>query len=414
MTDQTINRESGDKTKGFRLQRLRAVLLILKKMKELDRVAVYAATEYLDDVYTKTVEADGVVIEYSEGDKDYSSKKSFSFNTDEVRNSLVIFLDSWFSNKLSSHLHFGFYTNIEYGKEYNTKAVQEMGVELPEKSILKLLMERDYSDDKLLPAVKTILLAEYKSQYEGKDETGYLESIEHWNDTYWIDFLNRIDWKFGQEDDTELEETVLREIKESKFYNSKLDGREEYVLGALLQEFERKENVKDFLARLVSDSDVRVKFLEVATHNYKSNDPIYEEWERLPPPTDKRNIDAKIIAVCENYNRKKMGIFARKIGAVKVELSKVGSKDRGSYQFRIFEACESHMFDLLEAHRGKEITPEVIDSWLVQLEEYADAHLADKSRDYTYAFSNRDTLKNAILELFDSCFLAFDEGEEND
>ena len=414
MNDQTINREAGDKTKGYRLQRLRAVQLMLNKMKESDKVAVYAATEYLDDVFTRTVNADGEVSEYSEGDKDYGSKKSFSFNSNEVKNSLVIFLDSWFSNKLSSRLHFGFYTNIQSGKEYNTKALQEMGVELPKMPIIQVLIKRDYSDENLLPTIKKILLEEYRDQYKDREEKGYLENIEKWDDTLWLDFLNRIDWKFGQEDDVELEKTLLHEIKESKFYNSNLDGREEYVLGALLQEFERKENEEDFLVRLVNDSDVKVKFLEIATHNYKNEDPIYEEWERIEQPIDKRNINEKIITVCPDYNERKIAIFARKIGAVKVEFSRIDNKEKGSYQYRIFEACESLLFDLLESHKGKDITPEVIDDWLAQLEECAEAHLVDKSKDFVYAFSNKDTLKKVILELFDSCFLAFDEGEANE
>ncbi|OAB47587.1 hypothetical protein [Paenibacillus antarcticus] len=387
MTDQIINRESGNKTKGFRLQRLRACQLILEKMKFSDKIAVFAATEYLDDVYTKTVQINGEISEYSEGDKDYASKKSFSYNANEVKNSLVIFLDCWFSNKLSSHLQFGFYTNIKCGSENNTEALKKLKVELPAKSIIEMLMNRDFTDSKLLPAAKAILINEYKEQYEDRKEPGFLDSIEQWDDTIWIDFFNRIDWKFEQEDDKLLEKTVLREIRDSKFYNHKLEGREGYVLSALLEEFERKENVTDFLARLVSASDVRVKFLEVATHNYKRNDPIYEEWEKLAPPIDKRNIDAKIVAVCGSYNKKKLGIFARKIGAVKVELSKIDSKDRGSYQFRIFESCESLLLDLLDSHRGKDIT--------------------------TYVLSNRDTLKNAILDLFDSCYLAFDEGGQN-
>lgn len=407
MTQLTINRESGDKGKGFRLQKLRAIKLLLDEMSRKEQVYVYAATEYFDDVFFKTVET-GKVREYAEGDKNYDPEKAFSFMSDEVRNSLVSFLDLWLNQRMSKSLVFGFYTNISIAKEKNTKSTKGLGITLPDKPIIKLLMEKNYGYPNLFETVKKVLIAEYKQQYEGKAQTGYTATIDSLQDQFWIDFLNRIEWRFDQEDDVALEQSLLQDIRNSKLYTLKVEGKESYILAALEQEFEKKQNLPDHLARLVSQSDVKTIFLEIANDVYKRNDPVFEEWENMDPPNDKRNLDAKIESVCSNYPKKKLGFFARKIGAVKKELQKVDHKDRGSYLYRIFEACEEKLFELADQFAEQDLPPDKVDSIIDELVSHSEQHLADKSKDYSYAFKSKDTLRNAVLELFDSCFLAFD------
>lgn len=407
MAQLTINRESGDKGKGFRLQKLRAIKLLLDEMNRKEQVFVYAATEYYEDVFFKTVENDKVR-EYAEGDKNYDPERSFSFMSGEVRNSMVSFLDCWLNQKMSKSLVFGFYTNIKIAKEKNTDYTRSLGITLPDKPIIKLLMDRNFGYPNLFDTVKKVLIDEYKQQYDGKALTGYTASIDSLKDELWIDFLGRIDWKFEKEDDLELEQILLQDIRNSKLYTLRVEGKESYILAALEQEFEKRQNLPDHLARLVSHSDVKTIFLEIANDVYKRNDPVYEEWENMEPPEDKRNLNAKIESVCSTYPPKKLGLFARKIGAVKKELKKVDNKDRGSYLYRIFEACEEKLFELADEYAGQDLPPETIDFIIDELVTCAEQHLADKSKDYSYPFKNRDTLRNAILDLFDNCFLAFD------
>lgn len=144
---ETINRDAGDKSKGFRLQRLRAISLLLDQMeKNDDSVSVFASTEYLDDVYIKTVNSAGVIT-YTEGDKNYDSGKRFSFMSKEVTNSLVIFLDNWLNCEMSKTLYYCFYTNIHYTFERDkTEVIKKLGIILPEKPILDYLTKDDFND----------------------------------------------------------------------------------------------------------------------------------------------------------------------------------------------------------------------------------------------------------------------------
>jgi hypothetical protein len=400
-----INREVGEQGKGFRLQRLRAIKLLFEKINTSQKAIIYAGTEYLDDVYVKSIESQKVEVT-AEGDKNYDSKESFSFMSNEVKNSLISFLDCWFQYD-SEGLIFCFYTNVKIGKEYNTKNTKGLGITLPKEPIIELLINKNYENEQLLPTVKLVLIEEYKKQYEGKESKGFLDSLEELSDELWINFLNKIDWKFEQEDEKELEQTLIQEIRKQSIYKTNLEGKESYVIAALLDEFEKRQNVKDHFGRLISDAHVKVKLLEVGNNEYKMNDPVYEQWEKLEP-TDKRNLDEKIEAVTKKYNKKKLGMFARKIGAVKLELARADGKDKAAYQYRIYDACDERLFEILDSYDGSEVEPGVVDGWIDDLVDCAEKHLAEKSKDFTYPFKNKDTLRNTILELFDSCYLSFD------
>ncbi|KQL19080.1 hypothetical protein [Cytobacillus solani] len=402
----TINREVGEQGKGFRLQRLRAIKLLFEKMNASQKAVIYAGTEFFDDVYIKAIEDEKVEV-IAEGDKNYDSKPSFSFMSNEVKNSLISFLDCWFQHDIKG-LIFCFYTNVKIGKEYNTQYLKSLNINLPDEPIIKLLIKKDFDKKNLLSTVKTVLLDEYRKQYKGKESDGFLQLLEELSDELWISFLNKIDWKFEQEDEEELEKTLIEEIRKQSFYKVNLIGKESYVISALLDEFEKRQNIKDHFGRLINDAQVRLKLLEVGNNQYKMSDPVYEQWEKLESPDDKRNVDEKIKAVSISYSKKKLNMFARKIGAVKIELAKIDNKDKGAYQYRIYDACEERLLEILDSYDGSEVEPRVVDGWIDDLVQFAETHLAEKSKDFTYPFKNKDTLRNTILELFDSCYLSFD------
>jgi hypothetical protein len=134
-------------------------------------------------------------------------------------------------------------------------------------------------------------------------------------------------------------------------------------------------------------------------------------WDELPKPTDKRNLSEKIKNVCEHYNEKELGRKARMACEAKLELGRIDYKDRGAYLYRVFTASETRLMSLLKDHGSDEISDNDIDNWIEELVLNSKHTLDERSKDYTYAFKNRETLRNAILELFDSCYLAFDKGE---
>lgn len=107
---------------------------------------MYAATEYFDDVYFKSVDGEEVS-EVSEGDKSYASVKGFSFMSVEVKNSLVSFFDYWFKNVENDNLIFCFYTNVGISKERTSELTRALNIELPDKPILEKIINKRYEHD---------------------------------------------------------------------------------------------------------------------------------------------------------------------------------------------------------------------------------------------------------------------------
>lgn len=411
MSQDTINREVGPQSKGFRLQKLRAIRLLLDEL-EKPGVSVFVAIECQDDVYMRSSQGDQVW-EYTESDKNFASKNSFTFMSSEVKNSLISFLDCWIYNKMSDSLYFGFYTNIDCGKERQSETTEKLSVTLPSKPILEILMNEPI-EDTLLNDLKKVVIAEYEEQYKkkdngGKSKLGNLPLITSFTNDIWRDFFSKIRWQFGQEDDDQLEKALIDKIRGSSIYPSvNLGGREKYVLAGLEILIDKKQKEPHFHMRLIDKSDVQVAFLEVASGVYKSIDPIHQIWEGMEPP-DKRSINEKVLSVCKSYDSKKLERIARKIASIKIELNNLDSKDRGSLKYRVYEACEEKLSNLITKNADQEITALIVDDWLGDLSDVAQSHLKDKGNDFTYPLNSQDSVRKIVLELFDSCYLAFDE-----
>lgn len=405
MTVDTIKRDAGDKSKGFRLQRLRAIDLLLDEMEKNDgNISVFASTEYLDDVYIKTVSPEGIIT-YTEGDKNYDDSKRFSFMSKEVTNSLIIFLDNWLNCDFSPTLYYCFYTNVNYTKEKNTKLITTLNINLPEKPILEYLIGNLICEE-IVDCIKKRLIYEYGEQYKSKTGNGYLDVIKKFTSKDWINFLSRISWQFGQYNDKELEKLLIVKIKNRSFLNNiDVTNKEEFIIELLSEKFSAHEQFTDPMVKHVTSIHVENILLKMSKDIVKKEgDPVFGIWEKLEPPTDNRGLKQKIHDVDSKYKLFKVGIKARQVAGIKEEYLKLTDSEKGSYRFRVFEACQRKLSILLENDQDVDI-----DSWLEALFEEAKNHIEDKSQDYSYPIKSDDAIRGVILELIDSCFLSFDE-----
>lgn len=410
-----INREAGDKNKGSRLQKLRAINHILDNLSDSNNVAIYAATELYDDVYLKKIKADGTNNVIIEGDKNYHPDSAFTLHSDEVKNSIIILIDCWMENRLSDNILFCFYTNAKYGKENTLKGTPPGA--LPKKAILKQLKEKDFSDLLLLPYVKKVILVyyeeAYKKHFKKTGNTGYLYAIKSWSDNVWIDFLNRIDWQFERENHVDLEKVLLSKIQScNPFPSSEISGNEQSILASLVDELDKKQDRTDFLSRLLQKAEVENIYLRAIKSVKKKRDPVHLMWEKIPPPVDKRGLPGKIESVCADYETDDIEMLARRAYEADSELDELTTEESGIYKYRVYMACKEIIKKIVRRKSNEHITPEIIDEWIDELISHTNGTLVERSKDYQYALTNRDSLKNTILYLIDLCYLAFDEGEK--
>lgn len=410
-----INREASDKAKGFRLQKIRAIKLMLETIRNDSNSVFFTAIEHHEDVYHQTIQ-DGVSNTYMEEDKNYDLSSNFTIFSSTVLNTLVSFFDRYINElRFSKKVYFGFYTTRSIGKE--KKHILDNGVELilPKEPILSLLASKQKLDDDVIILIISILRQEYSSQYSSKDRTGYLDILDKLGVAEFSEFLKQITWCFGQEDEISLKESVVSLIKISPLYNSSHIGKEEFIFSALMEMLDEKQNKGDIVEKLTTKSDVEIIFRKAEKEpDEKTIDPSWQELTTLTSQIkDKRNLEDKIRDVVNDYPKRNMEQLARKACCSKNEQMKL---DRTflSAKYRVFLACEDYM---LSNNYSQPTTKLEIDSVINNLNLSSIDSINELKKDYSYTVSNNKTIEGIVLDLFDCCFLSFenrDELDEND
>ncbi len=409
-----IDREaSGKGGKGFRLQKLRAVELILNALNKDKSAYVLSAIEHKEDVYV-SVSSEKNKSDYFEEDKNYDPDSSFSLNTGIVTNTLVSFVDLWINSNMKDSVFLGFYATNKIGKERKTTLTEKESITLPENPLLEYLVEGDLKSS-IIDCLKKYVLLEYEKQYSTK-KGGFLEVIKKWTIKDWQAFFERIDWKFGKEDHIDLEEKLLEKIRDCPFYNSRdHKNKESIILSCLIDSYDKRQNLEG-LHKFVSASDVKVTFLEVSRTELTliNEDPVWELWNSLSAPEDKRNLEEKVKSVCLNYPDRKLRMLIRRACMAKIENRANGkNKDFISMKYRVFTECEDEVDDILNQNEKIPVTEAQISDWIESLTIKAKEHIDDLSDSYNYSFASKAILKGIILDLFDECFLAFDNEQRS-
>lgn len=408
---QIINRDAADKTKGFRLQKLRAAKLLLEASSENSYVNFYyAAIEVEEDVtIIKTIDFNTEQI--IEEDKNFSPDSNFTIFSNAVLNTLVSFFDIYigkWQKSYSTLFTFNFYTTTNFGKERKENLSDGTKIELPKKPILDTLQKKSEITDEIATLIKAILVAEYKEQYEKIEGKGHLITLEEMSLDDFKTFLNKITWLSGQEDESSLQETTEKLIKESSYYQISMSGKEQLILAKLLDKIDEKQHFKDYAERFINSAEVQLIFKMAESEiNESLLDPIWKDLQELSLKiTDKRNLEEKILDVCPTYPKSKIATLARKACNSKTE-EDASNKSFLSLKYRVFEACDDHFFDHRKLEKG--VDQNSIDTIIKALQEKAASSIEELKKDYTYSVSNRETVNSIVLNLIDSCFVSLDE-----
>ncbi|WP_295801136.1 hypothetical protein [Mucilaginibacter sp.] len=404
----TINREASDKTKGFRLQKIRVIEYMLDGIATCEKPQFYSAIEHIEDVYVKDRADDGS--ETLEENKNYNPDTSFTFNSHEVINTMVSFIDIWLKNQFSDNLKLSFYSTNSYGKEGTSNVVRNNGINLPDKAILELLIDKNYDYKDLIPSIKKFIIAEYKAQYDKPGHPGRIDVIEKMSDNQWRKFISSIDWKFGEFDEVAKKQEVLDKIKACKHFSTSQVGKEASIFAELMEMYDERQNIKDPTEKFIHSSEIELVFIRASSDpNHLIADPVWQLWATMPQ-SDSRNLKDKIIDVCTSYSERKIEQHALKVARSLIEQSSfVTDKSLLSLKYRVFEHCN----DFLLAYLGNRdvsnpITEQEIDELLKKLIEEANDVINNLSKKFSYTYNNQKLIDGLILELFDSCYLAFD------
>ena len=252
-----IKREAGDKTKGFTLQKQRAIALALDELEKLDNLFVNVAIEYKGDVYLQSGKNG-----YVEEEKNYQKDTKFTLNSNQILNTLVYFLQLWLDSGKSTSSRFGFFSTNQIGSEITSDRSKKLAVTFPDYSILEKISTHQVEQDKqYLAIILGFILDEFNLQY-GPIDTPPLDETEL------IQFLQQITWHFDQPDDKSYEGIILEKIKTSKFY---LDTQNRfapnYIYAELMLALEKKQDQTDLLQKFLTKADIELAFVKVSQGN---------------------------------------------------------------------------------------------------------------------------------------------------
>ena len=399
----TINHEASDKTKGFRLQKLRAAKLALEEIEKGSFSNFYIAIEQGEDV-SKITPDDLGEEEYFEEDK-YYPDSNFTINSNPVKNTLVSFFDLYLQRwRESSNICFGFYTTANIGKESATKLSEELKIEFPKEKILDRI-QRDDIDDSVVDIIHKILIVEYDKQYKDKDTSGNLDILKAYDKKSFKKFLKSIRWFFGDEDNEALKESALVKIKKSQFFNFKLEGKESYILSEILEWIEERQDKSNYSERFIDKYQIELIFKKAESYDETiKKDPVWKSWESIEVPDDTRNLKEKVYAVCGSFDKKEIKRLTRRACTAKIEEIDSG-KDYLSLKYRVLEACEEIIHSKVSA---SDINQERISQIFEELKEKSKESIEELKNDFNYPINNAHSIKSIVLDLFDSCYLSFD------
>jgi len=408
----TINRDAGDKSKGPRLQKFRALELLFRAHQTEHVSHVYIATECEADVSIHAASATESST-YFEENKNYDEAKSFTFASNQVLNTMVAFLDSWIALECDSEVKFGFYCPNSVGKEKITKRAKRLGITWPETKVLDTLATRKEDeglDAALVDSLSAIMKDEYSKQYADRDKKGFLKVIEKWQTGEWKTFLEQIEWRLGQPDDAEAKKEVIQLIQKSKFYRQQHEGKEEIIAAAATELLDERQGMKKAKDRFVHSADIKNLFLTVASsETVRLPDPAWKMWEQLTDPTDTRNIAVKVEAVTATPPKRQIGRWSRKAANGFITQNAYGTdKAMLALKYRIYTACADKWDDFIDENEGKTLTHQAIGEWVAKVASHCLESIECLKSDHSYPVSNPVFIEEMVWVLIDECYLAFD------
>ncbi|MCR1769125.1 hypothetical protein [Burkholderia glumae] len=401
-----ISREAGDKTKGFRFQKLRAAIRFLQRVRENCDGQVHCAMELLEDSVLYDGNSESLIS--GEENKYYGSR--ISFNSPALKNTLVAFLDLYFAFARSSELKLGVYASAEISQERITADFRKrLGLEPTQKhyDILKRLTLGEKLDDEEKSVAFAIVKAEYFEQYPDTSK-GYRALLEAMTQEEFSVFIKSIDWTLTNESNESLEATALDLVRTCRLFNHRHLGLEQFILSALLDALEKRSGARAITDRLLSTDSLKNIFNEILlgpTEDERTDDPAWDEWAEVEN-SDFRNLSEKIKAVCPDFSTRILKALARSCSLAR-SVEAEGQREMKALLRRILDACELH---ILTNHSASSVlTQKQVLDMVEELGKVAEHHVATLRGRYRYALRDAHSIKGAVLTLFDDCYLAFDE-----
>jgi hypothetical protein len=147
---------------------------------------------------------------------------------------------------------------------------------------------------------------------------------------------------------------------------------------------------------------------KIARNIKTEDDSATQLWDNLEQK-DIRNFKDKLLDVNSNIRSARIEMYCREIASGKVELNNFSEREISAMKYRVFEICQNELLNFCDENEKKELSHTDINNLIENYTAQAYKIIEERTKDYSYPFKNKDTLKKIVLALIDECYLSFDE-----
>lgn len=403
------NRDASDKYKGFRYQKIRLAKKMLELLREDENANIIAIPEYKDDGFY--IDKDGEHI--LEQNKEYS--KEFTLNSNEIKKSIINFLDYYLQSEYSKCIHFIFYTNVDYVKEAESSITKRLNLTLLDKPILSFLQQKSYTSE-VISFVSKFIIEAYKIDYkieDGDPKTHNINytRIKNMSEQEWINFLDTIDFQFGQVNLEQIESDIEKDIRACKFFTIEHLDKIENIKSRILDNIDQKMSQKDWLQRIINKDTIKLIYLECRdSQNILKSDNTYKMWDMIKEKYQDdsyRNLEEKIKAVTPNVDKKTIRRHNLSVTSGNISIYDLDRNNANALRVRVYQAMGEYFS--LEIKEKDTYTDEEISHLINDIQEYVIKSMNELKEDYNYGVKNNTIIRELVVMLIDECFYAFDD-----
>lgn len=191
-------------------------------------------------------------------------------------------------------------------------------------------------------------------------------------------------------------------------FDTEIDGRFEFEEWDFRMLIEKINDCKSHEIDQIQQILINEVIPKITNKIKTEDDSATELWDNLEQK-DIRNFKDKLLDVNSNIRNARIEMYCREIASGKVELSNFSDREISAMKYRVFEICQNELLNFCDENEKRELSHTDINNLIEKYTEQAYKIIEERTKDYSYPFKNKDTLKKIVLALIDECYLSFDE-----
>lgn len=184
----------------------------------------------------------------------------------------------------------------------------------------------------------------------------------------------------------------IQKPKRTITFDTEIDGRFEFEEWDFRMLIEKINDCKSHEIDQIQQILINEVIPKITNKIKTEDDSATELWDNLEQK-DIRNFKDKLLDVNSNIRNARIEMYCREIASGKVELSNFSDREISAMKYRVFEICQNELLNFCDENEKRELSHTDINNLIEKYTEQAYKIIEERTKDYSYPFKNKDTLK---------------------